>query len=612
MAIKFLYVNFSLYLCANIYYYTQIMYISTSKSKNVTIYYVCKSFRKDGGTTSKRIETLGTIDDIRNRCGAADPIEWARNYAKELTEKDKAEQRAVTLSLRPGLQMGINEQKMFNGGYLALSKVYHQLGLDRICEGISSKYGFEYDLDNILSNLIYTRVLYPGSKFSSFMDSHRFIEQPRFKLEEIYRSLSVLSRESDLIQSQVFRNSLSALGRDTSVIYYDCSNFFFEIEQADTLQRNTKGDLELGLRQYGHSKEHRPNPIVQMGLFMDRNGLPLAFCINPGNTAETGTLVPLEKKLDTDFGMSDCVVCTDAGLSSLSNRRFNNRQGRHFITVQSLKDKKIAPHLQQWALDPEGWHVSGQDSTVTLFTEEAQKVRNKVLYKERWINENKLEQRLIVTYSEKYADYQRTLRQQQIDRALKSIRNGTARRKKKSPNDASRFIAETHYTDSAEIAPNTEYTLDLEAIEKEARFDGFYAICSNLEDESALEIIRANSQRWEIEDMFRTLKTEFESRPVYLRRNDRIVAHFITCFLALLIFKTLKIRLGLPDLTTSALRKALIGMDYLKIRGEGYMPVFKGDDTTTAIASFVDPSLQNQVITMKKMKAIVKSCVKVG
>lgn len=602
---------FSLYICANIYYYIAEMYISTSKSKNVTIYYVCKSFRKDGATTSKRIETLGTIDDIRRRCGEADPIEWARDYAKELTAKDKAEQRAVTVSLRPGLRMAMNERKVFNGGYLALSKVYHQLGLDKICDVISARYGFEYDLDNILSDLIYTRVLYPGSKLSAYAESQRFIEQPRFKLEEIYRSLSVLAKESDYIQSQVFRNSLSSVGRDTSVIYYDCSNFFFEVEQADLLQKNSNGDMELGLRQYGHSKEHRPNPIVQMGLFMDRNGLPLAFCINPGNTAETKTLVPLEKKLDADFGMSDCVVCTDAGLSSLSNRRLNNRQGRHFITVQSLKDKKIAPHLQQWALDPEGWHVSGQDTTVTLFTEEADKVRDKVLYKERWINENNLEQRLIVTYSQKYAVYQRTLRQQQIDRALKAIRTGAARRKKKSPNDASRFIAETHYTGSAEIADNTSYTLDCEAIEREARFDGFYGICSNLEEESAVEIIRANSQRWEIEEMFRTLKTEFESRPVYLRRNDRIIAHFITCFLALLIFKTLKLKLNQPDLTTTALRRALISMDYLKIWGEGYMPVFKGDDTTSAIASFVDTSLQNQVITARNMKAIVKSCIKV-
>lgn len=588
------------------------MYISTSKSKNVTIYYVCKSFRKDGATSSKRIETLGTIDDIRSRCGDRDPIEWARNYARELTEKDKAEQRAVTLSLRPGLQMTMNERKVFNGGYLALSKIYHQLGINVICRDISSRYGFEYDLDNILSRLIYTRVLFPGSKLSSHTESGRFIEQPKFRLEEVYRSLSVLAKESDHIQAQVFRNSLGAIGRDTGVIYYDCSNFFFEIEQADMLQKNPDGKPEPGLRQYGHSKEHRPNPIVQMGLFMDRDGLPLAFCINPGNTAETKTLVPLEKKLDTDFGMSDCVICTDAGLSSMSNRRFNNREGRHFITVQSLKDKKIAPHLQQWALDPGGWHVSGQDNTVTLFTDEAAKVSDKVLYKERWINENNLEQRLIVTYSDKYARYQRTLRQQQIDRALKAINNGTARRRKKSPNDASRFIAETHFTDSAEVAENTSYALDLEAIEKEARFDGFYAVCSNLEEESAVEIIRANSQRWEIEDMFRTLKTEFESRPVYLRRNDRIIAHFITCFLALLIFKTLKMKLNMPDLTTSQLRKTLIDMNYLQVRGEGYMPVFEGDDITTAIAGVVAPALQNQIITTRNMKAIIRSCVKVG
>lgn len=204
------------------------------------------------------------------------------------------------------------------------------------------------------------------------------------------------------------------------------------------------------------------------------------------------------------------------------------------------------------------------------------------------------------------------MRQQQIDRALKAINNGTARRKKKSPNDASRFIAETHFTDSAEVAQNTSYGLDLEAIEKEARFDGFYAICSNLEDETAVGIIRANSQRWEIEDMFRTLKTEFESRPVYLRRNDRIVAHFITCFLALLIFKTLKMKLNMPDISTAQLRKTLIDMNYLQVRGEGYMPVFEGNDITTAIVGLVAPSLQNQIITMRNMKAIIKSCVKVS
>ena len=586
------------------------MYISTSKSKNTTIYYVCKSFRKDGATTSKRIETLGTIDNIRRRCGDSDPVEWARNYAKELTAKDKEDSRTVTLSLKPSLPMAKNEQKLFNGGYLALKKVYHSVGLDKICDEISSRYKFSYDLDSILANLIYTRVLYPGSKASSFADAHRFVEKPMFALEDIYRSLSVLAKESDFIQSQVFNNSLKTIGRDTDVIYYDCSNFFFEIEQADELRRTSDGKLELGLRQYGHSKEHRPNPIVQMGIFMDRKGLPLAFCIDPGNTAETRTLIPLEEKLGRNFGLSVCVVCTDGGLSSLTNRRYNNRGGRHYITVQSLKDNKIASHLQTWALDPEGWSVSGVDHTVTLFSEEAIKLGERVFYKERWINEKNLEQRLIVTYSPKYAAYQRTLRQQQVDRALRAIANGTANRKKKSPNDAMRFVATIHSTGDGEVAEKTDCYLDIEAVENEARFDGFYAICSNLEDESAVEIIRANSQRWEIEDLFRTMKTEFQSRPVYLQRNDRINAHFITCFLALLIFKALQLKLGNPDITTSQLRQTLIKMDYLKIRGEGYMPVFKGDVFTEDIAAFIDPNLQNQIVTSRKMKSIIKSCVK--
>ena len=584
------------------------MYISTSKSKNVTIYYVIKSFRKNGSTTSKRVETLGTIDDIKKRCGDKDPIEWAHEYARELTIKEKEESRAVTLTLNPGVGMKLGERRCYNGGYLALSKVYHSLGLNKISKAISEKYSFDYDLNQILSRLIYTRVLYPGSKLSAYKESTRFIEPPRFKLEQIYRALSVLAKENDMIQSEVFKNSLSTVERDTSVIYYDCTNFFFETEQADGLYLSDENRYEIGLRQYGHSKERRPNPIVQLGMFMDRNGLPLAFCINPGNTAETQTLIPLEKKLHADFDMADCIVCTDAGLSALNNRRYNNRQGRHYITVQSLKDKKIAAHLQQWALDPEGWKVSGLDHTVRLFTEEADRYRDRLLYKERWINEKNIEQRLIVTYSHKYAQYERTLRQQQIERALKTLKNGTAVKKKKSPNDASRFINVIHCTPLGELADKAVCTLNLQAIENEARFDGFYALCSNLEEEySAVEIIRANSQRWEIEDMFRTLKTEFDSRPVYVRRSDRIKAHFITCFLALLIFKILKIKLQMPDLTTQQLRRELIAMDYMKIWGEGYVPIFEGNEITTAIASFVSPNLQNQIITTRGMKAIIKS-----
>ena len=585
------------------------MYISKSKSKNVTIYYVCKSFRKDGGTSSKRVETLGTLEDIRRRCGAGeDPLEWARGYARELTARDREQSRAVTLSLRPTLRMGMNERRLFNGGCLALAKVCRQLGLDRICKAIEGRRGFGYDLWAVLSALVCTRVLYPGSKLSSHAESRRLIGQPAFRLEHVYRALSVLAAESDYIQAAVYRNSLSALGRDTGVIYYDCTNFFFETEQADG---PGEGGAP-GLRQYGVSKEHRPSPIVQMGLFMDRSGLPLAFCINPGNTAETKTLKPLERKLGADFGLSRCVVCTDAGLSSLENRRFNNRGGRRYITVQSLKDRKIAPHLQQWALDPGGWSVSGLGRTVTLFTDEAERLADRVLYKERWINENGLEQRLIVTYSRKHALYQRQLRRQQVDRALKAICSGTARRRKKSPSDASRFIAETHCTPQGEVADMTSYALDTRAIEREARFDGFYALCTNLEDEPALDIVRANAGRWEIEDMFRTLKTEFESRPVYLRRADRILAHFITCFLALLVFKSLKRQLAGHDVTTAALRHHLVQMDYLKVWGEGYIPAFEADEITTAIADFVSPELQNQIVTERTMKQIVKSCVKVS
>lgn len=589
------------------------MYISTSKSKNATLYYVCKSYRKDGGgTSSKRIEKLGSIDDVKKRCGCEDPHQWMKTYALELTERERLETLEVTVSYKPGAPIEYGKRSLFNGGYLFLDKMYHRLGLDRICRDIKERRRFEFDLDRILSRLIYTRVLYPGSKLSAFEDSKRLIEQPSFELEDIYRSLSVLAEESDFVQSRVFHNSQKVRTRDTSVIYYDCTNFFFEIEQADEYYIDKKGELKCGPRQYGRSKEHRPNPIVQMGMFMDSEGLPLAFCIDPGNTAETKTMVPLQKKLNADFSMSDYIVCTDAGLSAVNNRRFNDKEGRHYITVQSLKGTKIEEHLREWALSPEGWHVSGMDRdlVVTLFSDDAAKYSDRVFYKERWTKEKGIEQRLIVTWTKKYADYTRALRQQQVDRAMRAVENGTAKRRKKSPTDSSRFISETHCTGEGEVAQKTVFSIDQKAIEEEARFDGFYAICTNCEELSTLDVLRANSSRWEIEDMFRVLKTDFRSRPVYVRREDRIKAHFITCFLALLVFKMAKMELGMADLTTSQLREALIGMDYDYIEARGYKPVFERNDITEAICCSIDPCLRNQIVMKRKMNSVIKVCVK--
>ena len=314
------------------------MKLTVSRSKNATLYYVQKSYRTDSGKSSTRtVERLGTIEEVKARFGEENTLEAMKEYVKALTKADKEQNRDVVIKLSQNKLIKKGEQRSYNVGYLFLQKVYYELGLDKICKKIEKRYKNEYDLNSILSMLLYTRILYPGSKLSSLEDAKKFIEQPTADIHQVYRALSLLSKESDNIQAAVYKNSLKLGKRNDKVLYYDCTNYYFETEE------------ESGLRQYGYSKEHRPNPIVQMGLFTDMDGFPLAFCINPGNTAETVTLKPLEEKLKENFNLSKVVVCTDGGLSSYENRKSDSIGGRSFITVQSLK--KLEKHLQDWALE---------------------------------------------------------------------------------------------------------------------------------------------------------------------------------------------------------------------------------------------------------------------
>ena len=320
------------------------MKLTISKSKNATLYYVQKSYRTDSGKSSTRtVERLGTIEEVKSRFGEENTLEAVKKYIKELTAADKELRRDVTIKLSQDKIISKNEQRCYNGGYLFLQKVYHELSLDKICKKIEKKHKNEYDLDAILQMLLYTRILYPGSKLSSLEDAKRFIEQPEADIHHVYRALSLLAKENEDIQAAVYKNSLKLGKRDSSVIYYDCTNYYFESEE------------ESGLRQYGHSKESRPNPIVQMGLFTDIDGIPLAFCINPGNTAETTTLKPLEDTLREKFGISKVITCTDGGLASYENRLNDHVGERAFITVQSLK--KLEKPMQDWALETKEWRM---------------------------------------------------------------------------------------------------------------------------------------------------------------------------------------------------------------------------------------------------------------
>lgn len=567
------------------------MKLNIKKSGNFTYLYAVKSFRDNNGKYgAKTIEKFGTIEELREKLNGEDPIEWAKAKVLEMTKAEKEEKKSIVVNLSPTLLLNKDTQNSYNGGFLFLQKIYYDLGLHTICKNISDKYEFEYDLNSILSRLIYSRILYPGSKLATCDISKKYIEQPKFDLHQVYRALSVLAEEGDNIQAAVYKNSLKTLERRTGVVYYDCTNYFFETEEAE------------GLKQYGVSKEHRPSPIVQMGLFMDADGIPLAFDINPGNTNEQTTLRPLQKKLKDNFDLSKMIVCTDAGLSSLENRKFNNVGARNFITTQSIK--MLKGHIKEWALSSKGWSILGSDALFNIDElDENIDYSNTTFYKERWINENGLEQRIIVTFSLKYLRFSRRKRANQIARAANRINNNPSKINSKRSTDFKRFIEQTNCTEEGELATINSYSLDEKRIAEEEQYDGFYAVCTNLEDD-AREIVKINHRRWEIEESFRIMKTEFKARPVFLKRDDRIKAHFLTCFLSLLIFRILEKKTE-NKYSPHTLVTTLADMNFTNITAEGFMPIYTRNSLTDELHSVFDFRTDYRIITKKSMNEII-------
>ena len=570
------------------------MRLSLVKSKNAIQFYVIKSFRDSNGkNTSKIIEKLGNLKEVTKKANGQDPVQWAKEYINTLNEKEKNESLDIIAKFSPSTQIPKDIQNSYNGGYLFLQDIYYSLGLDKICNDISDKYRIKYDLNSVLANLIYTRIIEPSSKLSAFETAKSFLEQPNFELQNIYRALEIISKETENIEASVYKNSLNVVNRNTKILYYDCTNYFFEIEEAE------------GIKQYGKNKENRPLPIVQMGLFMDGDGFPLAFVIDSGNTNEQVTLKPLEKQIIKDFKLSKFVVCTDAGLASRENRIFNNIQDRSFIVTQSLK--KIKGHLRDWALSKEGWHKLNSNKLINLNDIDNSSSNEEIYYKERWINENGLEQRLIVSYSPKYASYQKNLRANQIERAKNLINNPTTISKNRQ-NDPKRFIKSSSITNDGEIAEKKVFSLNQSVIDNEAMFDGFYAVCTTLADNIG-EIIKVNKRRWEIEESFRILKSDFKARPVYLKRDDRIKAHFTTCFLALLIYRILEHKLG-EKYTSSKIIQTLRELNFFQKDGCGYVPIYTRTDLTDELHNIFGFRTDTEVIPFSKMKKIFRQTKK--
>ncbi len=572
------------------------MRVKITTSTNFKHYSIIQDYKTESGKRSTKVyENIGNYEALKQRAGNKEPMKWLNEYVSKLNNEHKTNSVPIIIKKYENKQLEKDYQRLFNGGYLFLQDIYYKLGLNKICDEITDRHHFKFDLNSILSRLVYSRILFPASKLETFKLSTKFLEQPNFELQHIYRALEVICKESDFIQSELYKNSAKYMSRNNKVLYYDCTNFFFEIEQEDEF------------RKYGVSKEHRPNPIVQMGLFMDGDGIPLAFSMNPGNTNEQTTLQPLEKKIIDDFNLSTIVVCTDAGLASKTNRKFNDTNTRKFITTQSIK--QLNSELKAWTLDKTGWYIPGLEGTVIDISkldnnkDLEEMYENMTFYKERWIKDKDLEQKIIVTYSLKYKNYQNNIRNSQLARATKLINTNPKKIGKPKQNDFKRFIKSTPTTKNGEVAEDVFYSLDQDVILEEMKYDGFYAVCTNLEDDASV-IIKANHQRWEIEECFRIMKSEFRSRAVYLSREDRIRAHFTTCFIALMIFRYLEKKMG-DKHTAYEIIDTLREMSFLKEK-EGFLPAYTRTDITDLLHERFGFRTDFEIVSNKLLQKIFK------
>ncbi len=578
------------------------MYLDIRKGKDPR-YYIMQGFRKkEGGTSSRVYLKLGKASEIMDKYGCDDAEAWARQKLREVNDSIRDDKASVMVPYNPDMKIETGSWKTVHCGHMVLLPLYNKLGLAQFSAEVGRRHRFRYDFADILRKLVMCRVLFPDSKRATRECLNEFVDAPDFSLDDIYNFLGVLAEEITPLQKSLYEATRNELSRRTGVIYYDCTNYYFEIEKEDSLRR------------YGRSKEHRPNPIVQMGMFMDADGLPLAFCINPGNTSEQQTLQPLEEILANDFNLSEFVVCTDAGLASIDNRLYNTTEGRNYIVTQSIP--QLPGTMKDWALEKKGWKRLGDSDDVTYDISELNLENEKghLYYRERWFRENRsavkdYEERLIVTFSPKYALYQRQLRAQHMEKALEMIRR-RSEKSRQTQQDPRRLISTVRCTDDGEVAQNTLMSLDTDLIEKEKAMDGLNCVATRLED-SVGDILHVNGFRYEIEHLFRVTKTEFDARPVYLRREDRIRAHFAICFVALLLLKAFQkqVNEGMDEdsrYSSEQIISALAGMKYNVVRGTGYVPAYSATALRSRCCETANLPIDRQIVLNRKMRQYVK------
>lgn len=573
------------------------IYISLTGNSDNKDVYIKRSYRKSNGKTATKIHRkLGKLNDLLQQfSGDYDAMmAWARSEAEKDTMEYNAKTGNVSVSLSKSAYIPRNEERCFPVGYLFLQKLCTELKIDSICRKISKRHKYTYDFSAILTDQIFSRILSPSSKLGSYSYCQTLLEPPKYELQNLYRALSVMAEESDFIQEKLYFNSNFVHPRNKKVLYYDCTNYYFEIEQDDDF------------RKYGKSKESRPNPIVTMGLFMDADGIPLAFDVFPGNQNEQTTLKPLETKIIRDFACSEFIFCSDAGLGSKANRRFNSFGNRSYVISQSLK--KMRREDRQIALNPKQFRRLGSNKFIDISTldESDPDIYETIFYKEVPVVNGDMDEIVIVTYSPKYKAYQKRIRGQQIARAVKMIEQPGRKRRGKNQNDPARFIKSTAITEDGEVAGRNIYDLDSDRISEEEMYDGFYAVITNLEGDVG-EILKINRQRWEIEENFRIMKTDFEARPVYVRRDERIKAHFLICYISLLVYRLLEKKLG-NAYTCNEILGTLRSMQVTLLSKEsGYIPSYKRTDMTDDLHKVFGFHTDYEFISKSTMRSIIKS-----
>lgn len=638
------------------------------KTKKGTWACIQKTVRINGVPTSQTVRRLGLLDDIKKEQGCEDAVAWVKKLAADLTAKEKEGKETVTIELPTYEKTGMGERPLLHGGDLLMWGIYNRLGLPDICRKIARKTRVKYDLDEILRTLVFSRILLPCSKAKTFEFAKDMIVPPVFSENDMYRSLSLLSGHINMIQAHMYRNSKKLLDRKERVLYFDCSNYYFETEEndVDRIDKET-GEFMEALRKRGKSKEHRPSPIVQMGLFMDGDGIPLAFVIFPGNESEQVWLQPLEETLGREFELVEFVVSTDSGLASEGNRRYNMAEGRDYICVQSLPSLKAAD--QEMALAPEGWRIaySGKDSRESelpsadnnhqifnlneLLNEAAGHpgvLKDITFYKEivvekslrydnpEWLEKEKKDrgakhvdtegkpiprqlctpprnERIIVTYDHDYALFLAQKRDERLKQAAAIVKNcdEKGRQSQQSPR---KYIKTVHRTKKGEVASKVEMAIDEEAVSRDARFDGFYAYGTSLDDD-AVDILRARSFHHEIEHLFRTTKTILGTRPVFLARPDRIKSHFLTCFIALYILKLIQKQVADANaetysdnpLSIDSLVETLRTFRFFKQGNHGYSPAYMRTILTDQLQEYAGVQVNNKIITNKQMKQMYRN-----